>query len=151
MRLLLHLLVLLELLVLLVQGVLLVLLVLLVLVVLVVLLVLLLVLLVVVMPRALPRFDLCSGWQGICPWKRASGSELNRRGSCPLCSAKSLTRELGIRRGQDLTSALTRLKDLSTVDFTSALERLDASHRMPDARAAPDNHVWWAREQTFGL
>ncbi|CAE7221008.1 unnamed protein product [Symbiodinium pilosum] len=57
--------------------------------------------------------------------KRANGSELNDRGSCPLCSAESLTRELGIRGGQDLTSALTRLKDQSAVDFTLALERSD--------------------------
>ena len=77
------------------------------------------------MARALPRFNLCSGWQGICPWKRAHGLELNDLGSCPLCSADSLTRELEIRRGQDLTSALTRLKDQSAVDFALALERLD--------------------------
>ena len=57
--------------------------------------------------------------------KRANGSELNHRGSCPLCSAESLTREPGIRGGQDLTSALTRLKDQSAVDFTLALERFD--------------------------
>ena len=45
--------------------------------------------------------------------------------TCPLCSAESLRRELGIRRGQDLTSSLTVLKELSEEDYTLALERLD--------------------------
>ena len=69
------------------------------------------------MARALPRFKVCSGWQGVCPWKRAHGAELEAGNTCPLCSAESLTRELGIRRGQDITSALTTLKDLSENDY----------------------------------
>ena len=77
------------------------------------------------MARALPRFAVCSGWQGICPWKRAHGTELKGSKKCLLCSAESLTRELSIRRGQDLISALTKLKDLSENDYNLALERLD--------------------------
>jgi len=77
------------------------------------------------MSRRLTRFEVCAGWDGVCPWKQARGLPLNAEGACPLCNAERLQHELGARRGQDLTSALHRIKEASEETYALAMERLD--------------------------
>ena len=106
------------------------------------------------MSRRLTRFELCAGWDGVCPWKQAGGLPLDTEGACPLCNAERLQHELGVRHGQDLTSALRRIKEVSEETYALALERLDrfvsadvmedfkgrvtrAKHRKTLAAAAP--------------
>ena len=57
--------------------------------------------------------------------KQARGLPLDTEGACPLCNAERLQHELGVRHGQDLTSALRRIKEVSEETYALALERLD--------------------------
>ena len=72
------------------------------------------------MSRRLTRFELCAGWDGVCPWKQARGLPLDTEGACPLCNAERLQHELGVRHGQDLTSALRRIKEVSEETYALA-------------------------------